>query len=60
MDYAQLTLLYNSIGMSLFKLLYGYKPQISFDWDRPTGPIMACKRLSYKEAQIFAKRIYRA
>jgi len=50
MDYAQLTLPYNSIGMSPFELIYGYKPRTSFDWDRPIGPIMACERLSYKEA----------
>ena len=51
---------YNSIGMSPFKLLYGYKLRISFDWDRPIGSIIARKRLSYKEAQIFTKRIYKA
>ena len=60
MDYAQLTLPYNSIEMSPFKLLYGYKPQTSFNWDRPTGPIIAHKRLSYKEAQTFTKRIHGA
>ena len=60
MDYAQLTLPYNSIGMSPFELLYGYTPQTSFNWDRPTKPITARKRLSHKEAQVFAKRIYRA
>jgi len=60
MDYAQLTLPYNSIGISLFKLLYGYTPQTSFDWDRPTKPTTAHKRLSYKEAQVFAKRIHKA
>ena len=50
-------LLYNSIGISLFKLIYKYKPQISFNWDRPIGPITARKHLSYKKAQIFTKRI---
>ena len=60
MDYAQLTLPYNSIGVSLFKLFYGYTPQMSFNWDRPTKPIMARERLSYKEAQAFTKRIYGA
>jgi len=49
MDYAQLTLPYNSIGILLFKLLYRYKPQISFDWDRFISPITAYKRLNYKE-----------
>ena len=57
-DYAQLTLPYNSIGMSLFKLLYGYTPQMSFNWNRPTKPIIARKYFSHKEAQAFTKRIY--
>jgi hypothetical protein len=60
MDYAQLTLPYNSIGMSPFELLYGYTPWMSFNWDRPTEPATARERLSYKEAQAFAKRMYRA
>jgi len=33
MDYAQLTLLYNSIGMLLAMLLNAYEPCTSFDWD---------------------------
>ena len=60
MDYAQLTLPYNSIGMLLFELLYGYIPQTSFDWDRPTKPTTARKRLSHKKTQAFAERIYKA
>ena len=60
MDYAQLTLPYNSIGMSLFKLLYEYTPQMSFNWNRPTKPVIARERLTYKKAQAFIKRIYRA
>ena len=59
-DYTQLTLPYNSIGMSPFELLYGYTLQMSFNWDRPTKPTTACECLSYKEAQAFIKRIYRA
>ena len=59
-DYAQLTLLHDSIGMSPFKLLYGYTPRMSFNWDRPTKPVIARKRLSHKEAQAFAERIHRA
>jgi len=51
---------YNSIGMLPFKLLYRYKPRASFNWDRPIGPIMARERLSYKEAQIFTKRMHGA
>jgi len=60
MDYAQLTLPYNSIGMSPFKLLYGYAPQTSFNWDRPTKPATARECLSHKEAQVFAKRMHGA
>ena len=60
MDYAQLTLPYDSIGMSLFELFYGYAPQMSFNWDRPIKPITVYKHLSHKEAQAFTKRIYRA
>jgi len=60
MDYAQLTLPHDSIGMSPFKLLYGYAPQTSFNWDRPTEPTTARERLSYKEARAFTKRIYKA
>jgi hypothetical protein len=32
MDYAQLTLLHNSISMSLFKVRNGFKARTSFDW----------------------------
>ncbi len=46
----QLMLPYNSIGMSPFKLLNGYTPQMSFDWNRPTKPIMAHEYLNHKEA----------
>jgi transposase InsO family protein len=51
MDYAQLTLPHDSIGMSPFELLYGYPPRTSFDWDRPEGPTTVRERLSYDEAQ---------
>jgi len=60
MDYAQLILPYNSIGISPFELLYGYTPRTSFDWDRPTKPAMARERLSYEEAQAFAERMHGA
>jgi len=60
MDYAQLTLPYNSIGMSPFELLYGYAPQMSFNWDRPTKPATARERLSHKEARAFAERMHGA
>jgi hypothetical protein len=60
MDYAQLTLPHDSIGMSPFELLHGYKPRTSFDWDRPTEPVTARERLSHEEAQTFAKRMHGA
>ena len=59
-NYIQLTLPHNSIGMSPFELLYGYTPRTSFNWDRPTKPTTARERLSHKEAQAFAKRMHRA
>ena len=60
MDYAQLMLPHDSIGMSPFELLYGYTPRTSFNWDRPTEPATARERLSYEEAQAFAERMYGA
>jgi hypothetical protein len=60
MDYAQLTLPYDSIGMSPFELLNRYALRTSFNWDRPTKPATARERLSYEEAQAFAKRMYGA
>ena len=60
MDYVQLTLPHDSIRMSPFELLYGYTPRMSYDWDRPTKPIMARERLSREEAWTFAERIYGA
>ena len=33
---------------------------MSFNWNRPTKPIIARKYFSYKEAQAFTKKIYRA
>ena len=49
-NYTQFTLPYDSIGMLLFKLLYRYIPQTSFNWDRPIKSIMAHKYFSYEEA----------
>ena len=46
--------------MSLFKLLYGYAPRTSFNWDRPTKPVTARERLSHEEARAFAARIHGA
>jgi transposase InsO family protein len=60
MDYAQLTLPHDSIGMSPFELLYGYAPRTSFDWDRPTEPVTVRERLSHEEARAFAARMHGA
>ena len=60
MDYAQLMLPYDSIGMLPFELLYRYTPQMSFNWNRPTEPVTAREYFSYKEAQAFTKRIHGA
>jgi hypothetical protein len=60
MDYAQLTLPHDSIGMSPFKLLYGYAPRTSFDWDRPTEPVTARERLSHEEARAFTAKMHGA
>jgi transposase InsO family protein len=50
MDYAQLTLPHDSIGMSPFELLNAYPPRTSFDWQTPTATT-ARERLSQEEAQ---------
>ena len=38
MDFAQLILLYNSIGISLFEVQNGFKARTSFDWTEPIDP----------------------
>ena len=58
MDYAQLTLPHESIGMSPFELLYGYPPRTSFDWKRPREPVTTRERLNRDEARELAKVIY--
>ena len=60
MDYAQLTLPHESIGMSPFELLYGYQPRTSFDWQTPKKPATARERLSQGEAQALAKTMHQA
>ena len=35
----------------------GYLPYISFDWNRPKGPLTVHKKLFYKEAQQYIKRL---
>jgi hypothetical protein len=60
MDYAQLTLPHDSIGMSPFELLYGYKARTSFDWQAPRNPATAREKLSQEEAQAIARRMHDA
>jgi len=55
MDYAQLTLPHESIGMSPFELLYGHPPRTSFDWKRPQEPATARERLNRDEARDLAQ-----
>ncbi len=57
-DYAQLTLPHDSIGMSPFQLLYGYEPRTSYDWKRTTPPTSVQEKLSHSLAQEFAKRMH--
>jgi len=38
----------------------GYLPYISFDWERTEGPRTVREKLSYKEAQHYAKRLEEA
>ena len=60
MDYAQLTLHHESIRMSPFELLKGYKPRTSWDWNRPQGPVNAREQLNQDQAVAFAKRMHDA
>jgi len=40
MDYAQLTLPQESIGMTPFEVIHGWQPRTSFDWETPaTAPL---------------------
>jgi predicted aspartyl protease len=58
MDYAQLALPHESIGMSPFELLYGYQPRTSFDWKTPKEPTTVKERLNREEAQALAKNMH--
>ena len=59
-DYAQAILPYDSIGFAPIQLKMGYLPRISFDWERLEGPQTIREKLSYKEAQQYAKRLEEA
>jgi transposase InsO family protein len=50
MDYAQLTMPHESIGMSPFELLNAYPPRTSFDWNMPKTMTVR-EQLSREEAQ---------
>jgi hypothetical protein len=50
MDYAQATLLYNSMGFAPIQLEMGYLPRTSFDWERLKRPQTVYEKLSYKKA----------
>ncbi len=56
MDYAQLTMPHESIGMSPFELLNAYPPRTSFDWQMPKTST-ARERLNRQEAQEVVKTL---
>jgi len=60
MDYAQLTLHHESIGMSPFELLKGFKPRTTWDWDQPKKPASAREKLNREQAMEFAQRMHDA
>jgi hypothetical protein len=60
MDYAQLTLYHESIKMSPFELLKGFKPRTAWDWTPPAPPANAREHLNQTQAESFARRIHDA
>ena len=62
MDYVQLTLYHESIQISPFELLKGYKPRTSWDWNPPQAqaPVSAREKLNKDQAIAFAKRMHDA
>jgi transposase InsO family protein len=59
MDYAQLTLPHDSIGMSPFELLNAYPPRTSFDWQTPKTTTPR-ERLNREEAQKVVRTLQEA
>jgi len=57
MDYAHATLPHDSTGFAPIELEMGYLPRTSFDWNRPTDPQTVWEKLSWQEAQQYAKRL---
>jgi predicted aspartyl protease len=60
MDYAQLVLPHDALGMSPFELLNGYRPTTSFDWERPDKEYTPRETLKMDEAKAFASRMHDA
>jgi hypothetical protein len=58
-DYAQLTLLYNSIDMSLYELLNKRLPQTSFDWNTSVTATVL-EQISQEKAREVATQIHNA
>lgn len=56
MDFAQLTLPHESIGMSPFEVLNGYPARTSFDWETPE-PSNPQEGLNQEKAQVLAHRM---
>ena len=56
----QVTLPYDSTGLSPFHIEFGYEPRTSFNWNRPTGPTTARERLNREEAQQLTRRMHNA
>ena len=59
-DYVQLTLPHESLRISPFELLKGFKPRTTWDWDRPKGPTTTREALSRDQALEFARRMHDA
>jgi len=48
------------MGFAPIQLEIGYLPYTSFNWNRLEGPQTIREKLSYKEAQQYAKRLEEA
>lgn len=59
MDYAQLTMPHESIGMSPFELLNAYPPRTSFDWQTPLASTPR-EQLNQQEAQEVVRTLQQA
>ena len=59
-DYAHATLLYDTTRFAPIQIEMGYLLRTSFDWDRPIELQTIYKKLSYKEAQQYVKRLEQA